>query len=169
MANDASLWDRYHDLLHSYLKNGEEEQLRAVVALSQEPALTLETTSGRVAASVRAVLSAYRSAGAHSVDVAVERASHSPPASAVAEIQNETRITLQAPEIGVDQVVIEVSGEHPDGRMPSVRLDYVSPLENVGDNPAARLRRPIEPRQLYDVLSGLLAHKPRAGVTDGSP
>ena len=158
MASDASLWDRYHDLIRSYLKNGEEEQLRAVVALSQEPALALETTSGRVAASVRAVLSAYRSAGASSIDVAIEP-EHGTSLEVRQKASGECRITLQTPEIGTDKVVIEVRGEHPNGRMPTVRLDYVSPLESGDESPAAHLARPIEPRQLYDVLSGLLAHQ----------
>ena len=162
MADDASLWDRYHDLLRNYLKSGEEKHLRAVVALSQEPALTLETTSGRVASSVRAVLSAYRSAGARSVDVAVESRMREgvPVHDATPRVGvSECQITLQTPEIGADKVVIAVRGEHPEGSMPSVRLDYVGPRPGDDVSPAARLRRPIQPRQLYDVLSGLLAHK----------
>lgn len=154
---DVPLWDRYHQLLRDYIADGDERQLREVVALSQERGLTLETTSGRVAASMRSVLRAYASLGVCSVTVDVDRRqrSHAAPRARVSD--GDRRVTLRTPEPGGDTVVIEIRGRGPGEELPVVRLDYVSPTD---DEPAEPLSQPIEPRQLYDVLVELLGHEP---------
>jgi len=153
---DAPLWDRYHQLLRDYIADGDERQLREVVALSRERGLTLETTSGRVAASMRSVLRAYASLGVLSVTVDVDRRRRSHAASRPAGGARDggRRVTLRTPEPGGDTVVIEIRGRGPGEELPVVRLDYVSPAD---DEPAELLSQPIEPRQLYDVLVELLA------------
>ena len=163
---DSPLWDRYHRLLRDYITHGDERELREVVALGQERGLTLETTSGRVAASVRAVLSAYASIGAHSmvVDVDRRRTSHEELRRAHAapggKAQRDRLVTLRTPEIGGDTVVIEIRGRRPDEDLPVVRLDYVGPNVEEREGSVAPLSRPIEPRQLYEVLTRLLTPDP---------
>ncbi len=159
MPDSSSLWDRYHQLLQDYIANGDEKHLREVVSLSQERGLALETTSGRVAASVRSVLSAYASIGACSMEVDVHRrlASRS-------QIPAVCQVTLSTPELGGDRVVIEIRGRCPDQDLPIVHLDYVTPSVEEETGSASSLSRPIEPRQLYDVLIGLLARDPDAGA-----
>lgn len=174
---DSSLWDRYHQLIQEYIATGDEKDLREVVSLSQEQGLSLETTSGRVAASVRAVLSAYTSIGADSMKVDIHRGA--PPAdrqlnSATDSARAECLVTLSTPELGKDAVVIEIRGRCTNQRLPIVRLDYVRPDQVNPDQASPRsaespsappaLSQPIEPRQLYDVLIGLLAQNPEPPV-----
>lgn len=157
---DVPLWDRYHQLLRDYIADGGERQLRAVVALSQERGLTLETTSGRVAASIRSVLRAYASLGVRSVAVDVDRRRQSHAALRRSHAADGGRLlTLRTPEPGGDTVVIEIRGRGPGEELPVVRLDYVSPSGD--EEPAEPLSQAIEPRQLYDVLVELLAHAPQ--------
>ena len=163
---DSSLWDRYHRLLQDYISNGDERELREVVALSQERGLTLETTSGRVAASVRAVLNAYASIGAQSMVVHVDRRrdSHEELRRAHAapdgKTQRDCLVTLHTPEVGGDTVVIEIRGRSPGQDLPIVRLDYVGPNAEEPAGSVAPLIQPIEPQQLFEVLTRLLTHDP---------
>lgn len=159
---DSSLWDRYHQLLREYIANGDEKHLREVVSLSQERGLALETTSGRVAASVRSVLSAYASIGACSMEVDVHRQRRRQATRP--EIPAECQVTLSTPELGGDSVVIEIRGRCSEKDLPIVRLDYVSPSAAAEASAVSSLSRPIEPRQLYDVLIGLLARDPDPGA-----
>jgi hypothetical protein len=164
--SDSPLWDRYHRLLQAYISHGDEHELREVVALSQERGLTLETTSGRVAASVRTVLNAYASIGAQSmvVDVDRRRASHEELWNAHAapggKAQGDCLVTLRTPEVGGDTVVIEIRGRRPEEDLPVVRLDYVSPHAEASPSSVAPLSQAIEPRQLYEVLTRLLTTAP---------
>ncbi len=163
---DSSLWDRYHHLLQEYIAHGDERQLREVVALSQEKGLTLETTSGRVAASVRSVLSAYASVGAESMEVNIERRRQSHEelrrthAAPVDGAGGDRLVTLTTPEHGGDTVLIEVRGRCPDKDLPIVRLDYVTAKAEGHSEPFSPVDEPIEPRQLYDVLVALLGRDP---------
>lgn len=159
--SDSSLWDRYHQLIQEYIASGDEKDLREVVSLSQERGLALETTSGRVAASVRAVLSAYTSIGAESMKVDIHRGApptRSAESDKASQGNGECLVTLSTPELGDGAVVIEIRGRCPNQNLPIVRLDYVSSQPTSSAPPA--LNQPIEPRQLYDVLMGLLARNP---------
>ena len=162
---DSSLWDRYHQLLQEYIAHGDERQLREVVALSQERGLTLETTSGRVAASVRSVLSAYASVGAESMVVNIQRRRQSHQELRRAQARGDCLVTLSTPELGGDTVLIEVVGRRSDQDLPIVRLDYVSP-DGEEREPVTPVDEPIEPRQLYDVLVELLSRRGEPATDD---
>lgn len=156
---ESQLLNRYHDLLEDYLAHGEESHLRQMVALGDELTLSPETTSGRIAASVEAVLSAYTRVGVRSIDVLIGRrgGSHEELELALASGQGRPEvhlIPLQSPDAQDDGVVIEVRGEGPGAPLPVLRLDYVA---NGGTEKRVRA---IEPHHLGDALSGFLAGLP---------
>lgn len=158
--------DRYHHLLNDYREHGDENRLRAVVAMSQENALSLETTSGRLAASMSAVLDAYDRIGARRLDLAIDRVSESAaPDSANTENDPESgdanRIQLETPE-KEEHVVVEIRGERSGQALPVVRLDYVVRQDEDALQADKPLGNPIQPRQLFDVLTGLL--EPAGGL-----
>lgn len=153
---ESQLLNRYHTLLEDYLAHGEERRLRQMVALSGELTLAPETTSGRIAASIDAVLSAYTRMGVQSIDVEIGRRSGSHEELELALASGQGRpedhlISLQSPDAQDDGVVIEVRGEGPDAPLPVLRLDYVT--HDGKDEPV----RAIEPRKLGDALNGFLA------------
>ena len=145
---ELSLQSRYRELLEEYLESGDERQLRAVVELTHRTELILETTCGRVAASLETAFEAYADAGVRSLSVDV----HAPPRG---EEDGEEIFTLRIPAHRGQTVVIEIQGEHSGRLLPVVRLQCIGPADAT--MPAGRtVRRPIEPRQLYDVLTELL-------------
>ncbi len=159
MMAESQLWNRYHTLMEDYLAYGEESRLRQVVALSDELALSQETTSGRIAASIEAVLSAYTRMGVQSIDVEIGRrtGSHEELEHALASGDGDPEdrlISLRSPDAEDDGVVIEVRGEWPGEPLPVVRLDYVAEDDHAAPH------RAIEPRKLRDVLTGFLAGRP---------
>ena len=145
---EVSLQRRYRKLLEEYLEHGDERQLRAMVELTHRAELILETTCGRVAASLEAAFEAYANAGARAISVDV----HAPRRSVV---DGEEVVTLRIPARSGQTVVIEIQGEHSGRLLPVVRLQCVGPAAD--DEPVEpKVRRPIEPRQLFDVLTELL-------------
>ena len=156
---ESQLLDRYHSLLDDYLVHGEESRLRQAVALSDQLTLSPETTSGRIAASIQTVFSAYTRMGARSIDVEIGRrtGSHEDLKHALAAGDGDSQdhlISLRSPDAEDDGVVIEVRGEGRGKPLPVVRLDYVAEAGR------AALRKAVEPRRLLDVLTGFLAGHP---------